>query len=118
MTDHDAFVAAILAGDLDAAGVLADWLEDRGDPRGVLLRRRWRRWRAERRHAAEDARRQREILEEPLRRLRAAAEVMRRAGAEVTVAGEVSYSDNGAVLVDGRFRRYVRERFPTQRAES
>lgn len=30
-------------GELDAAGLLADWLEDHGDPRGARLRREWRR---------------------------------------------------------------------------
>jgi hypothetical protein len=30
--------------DLAACGVLADYLEERGDARGVLLRRRWKRW--------------------------------------------------------------------------
>lgn len=40
-----AFVKAILDGDLETApGVFADWLDEHGDPRGVLLRRRWRRW--------------------------------------------------------------------------
>lgn len=29
-------------GELDAAGLLADWLEDHGDPRGARLRREWR----------------------------------------------------------------------------
>jgi hypothetical protein len=39
---------AVLAGDYDACGVLADYLEERGDPRGVLLRKRWKRWQKER----------------------------------------------------------------------
>jgi len=39
-------VAAALA-DLRDAGTLADALEERGDPRGVLLRRRWKRWQKE-----------------------------------------------------------------------
>lgn len=30
-------------------GVLADWLEENGDARGVLLRRRWKRWQIARR---------------------------------------------------------------------
>jgi hypothetical protein len=29
-------------GCLDAAGVLADWLQERGDPRAARLRRQWR----------------------------------------------------------------------------
>lgn len=42
-----ALVRAALA-DLGAGpGVLADYLEERGDRRGVLLRRRWKRWQTE-----------------------------------------------------------------------
>lgn len=44
MTEFEALVRGSLA-DLGAGpGALADWLEDRGDPRGVLLRRRWKRY--------------------------------------------------------------------------
>jgi hypothetical protein len=38
------FVEQILAGDFNAAGIFADWLDEHNDPRGKLLRRRWKRW--------------------------------------------------------------------------
>jgi len=43
-----ALARAVLAGEYDACGVLADYLEERGEPRGVLLRKRWKRWQKER----------------------------------------------------------------------
>lgn len=46
--DIVSFLKAIQAGDIDVAGILADWLDERGDPRGKLLRRRWKRWQKER----------------------------------------------------------------------
>ena len=47
-SDLSALVRMALA-DLGAGpGILADWLEERGDGRGVLLRRRWKRWRDDR----------------------------------------------------------------------
>ena len=45
-SDLGALVRACLA-DLSLCGILADWLEERGDARGVLLRRRWKRWEAQ-----------------------------------------------------------------------
>lgn len=39
-----AFVTQILGGEYNAAGIFADWLDEHDDPRGKLLRRRWKRW--------------------------------------------------------------------------
>jgi uncharacterized protein (TIGR02996 family) len=50
------FLAAIHAGELGAAAVFADWLEERGDSRGAQLRRLWRRWLKARGYAAGKAR--------------------------------------------------------------
>jgi hypothetical protein len=45
VTDLTALLRRILDDrDLAACGVLADYLEERGDARGVLLRRMWYRW--------------------------------------------------------------------------
>lgn len=47
MTAGNAFLRDILTGgNLDAAGAFADWLEEQGDARGVLLRRQYARWKA------------------------------------------------------------------------
>ena len=51
-TELAALVRACLA-DLSTAGILSDFLEDRGDARGVLLRRRWKRWQREREECEE-----------------------------------------------------------------
>ena len=60
-SDLDRFVKAVLL-DLDAAGALADYLDERDGPtapyasgrpspsRGALLRRRWKKWKADRDH--------------------------------------------------------------------
>jgi hypothetical protein len=49
VTDLTAFLRRILDDrDLAACGVLADYLEERGDARGVRLRERWRKWERER----------------------------------------------------------------------
>lgn len=50
-SDLAALVRGVLA-DPSTAGVLADYLEERGDARGVLLRRRWKRWESDRTIAA------------------------------------------------------------------
>lgn len=106
MSDYASFAAAVLA-DLDAAGPFADWLDERGDPRGKFLRVRWRRWKTERAYEVRvAAERAAEILK-PFRHMIAG---WRMAGAEVQVdqlAAHVSPSGRA----DASFRRYVAERF-------
>lgn len=47
MTTGNAILRDILRdGNLDAAGALADWLDEQGDARGVLLRRQYAKWKA------------------------------------------------------------------------
>jgi hypothetical protein len=51
VTDLTALLRRILDDrDLAACGVLADYLEERGDARGPALRERWREWDRERDH--------------------------------------------------------------------
>lgn len=57
-------LAALVRGvmdDLSTAGILADYIEEQGDPRGVLLRRRWRRWQRAIHYSAEYDRRSIEL---------------------------------------------------------
>jgi hypothetical protein len=49
------FVKSMWTGELNAAAIFADWLEERGDPRGVLLRRRWKRWQKQKEFEASPA---------------------------------------------------------------
>ena len=111
MTDpaHVAALArAVLAGEFDACGVLADYLEERGDPRGVLLRKRWKRWRAERAGAKmRDEWAERDAKEPWLRMMQRLRELGATVGGDVSVS-VTRYRD----AVDSSLRRYVRERFP------
>lgn len=93
--------------DLDRCGELADWLEERDDPRGRLLRLRWKRWRTERERGRlgdqSDERRITRPFGDVLERLHAAG---------VSVSGSVT-----AVVTwrreaaDDRMRGYLMERF-------
>ena len=91
---------------LDLAGALADWLEERGDPRGDLLRRRWRMWVREREDArllGVGARRRAKCSQARLAKL-----AVRFAGCgwtKKTAAREVERADTS-------FRRYFCEMFP------
>lgn len=49
-------LAALIAGamaDLSTAGIAADYLEENGDSRGVMLRKRWEIWQADRQFSEE-----------------------------------------------------------------
>lgn len=109
MSDLDSFVWAILVRDPDAAGPFADWLEERGDPRAALLRRRWKRWRTERAAARVRDEQEERRMADPFLSVLAAAKVLdpnATGYARVKVTGRVA-------AVDGVFREYVRERFLT-----
>jgi len=107
-----ALARAALAGEYDACGVLADYLEERGDPRGVLLRRRWKRWQKDFEKAVKWDKVLERVAPNPTQAL---ADFLRADGVAedaifdfVTHRGSVNY-----VL-----RRYVRERFPEARHRS
>jgi hypothetical protein len=109
MSELDTFVAAVLDGDLDAAGALADWLDEHDDPRGVLLRRRWKRWQSDRRKAEAKDRVTEQVVSQPwidlVEKLRAAG--MDTAECKILVSGQ-AYAGN----CDLSFRGYIQERFP------
>lgn len=106
VTDLVALVRASLA-DLRDAGQLSDYLEDHNDPRGVLLRRRWKRWQARRAKAeAEDLK---WTLEE---RGGGYYTVIRKI---ITFFGgtfqEVQEKMGNRINVDRSFTKYIRRRF-------
>lgn len=89
--DFVALIRGALA-DLSTSGILADYLEERGDLRGVMLRRRWKRWdryRRELEKSMEDERRDH-------------------------LRWHVGHRDADArcFRADRDFHRYVRDRFP------
>jgi uncharacterized protein (TIGR02996 family) len=108
MTDAAGFVAAIRAGDFDAAGVFADWLQERGDPRGVLLRRRWRRWHRERTHEALVSGYLKGVVVGAARDVLAG---LTRIPGTTIHTGMVEVRVDLGSKADDRFRRYVRDRF-------
>lgn len=110
--DTLAFVRAIHAGNFDAAGVFADWLEEQPDPNApriaVLLRRRWKRYQKER-QAEVDRARQRET--EIVAPMRAALASLQAAGWTVEgsiIRASVSPDDRAGLS----FRRYIQKQFP------
>ena len=107
-SDVIAFVSAIHAGNYSAAAVFADWLDEHGDRRGELLRRRWRRWQKEQTAGeVEDARARRGILD----RWNDWTEELRAEGLKVEAKIAVNYTAN-AERAGARFRWYVQVRFP------
>jgi uncharacterized protein (TIGR02996 family) len=109
-TDAVSFVRAIHAGNFDAAGVFADWLEERGDKRGSLLRKRWKRWQNDRTQADEAARSLEASMTAPFREL---LESWRRMPG-VTVSGShvAAHVAPDHAAADLSFRRYVQKQFP------
>lgn len=110
MSNRTAFVNAILRGDLDAAGPFADWLDEHGEgSRGVLLRRRWKRWRKEREAAVAQMRREREEIVKPFREL---IDRFRASGGTVReYQYQVEVSDYPVQRADASFKAYVRKWF-------
>jgi uncharacterized protein (TIGR02996 family) len=109
MGDAASFVAAVIA-DLDAAGPFADWLDERSDPRGRLLRVRWRRWRTERARARLAAEERSAEITRPFRELLEKFKAL--PGASVGIATIEARVAPDYATPDASFRRYVRERFP------
>ena len=117
MTDpaHVAALArAALAGEFGACGVLADYLEERGDPRGVLLRRRWKRWQTEREGATNLDKIQKQLATEPWKQLVDAMRLWGAAGAYVIKTIVTRHRE----AVDLSLSRYVARRFPEARHRS
>jgi uncharacterized protein (TIGR02996 family) len=119
MTEFATFVAALTA-DPDGAGAFADFLDERGDPRAVLLRRRWRRWQKDRWAAAE--------LEERERAEAAAAEERERAERATRwgwvksllrswITGPRATLRARVAAVDATFVRYIRRKFASEAPE-
>ena len=109
-----AFCKAIQTGDYNAAGVFADWLTEQGDPRGVLLRRRWKRWQKESQEEHAHAQILADAMVRPFRDALAAMKVL---GAEVAVGvAEATVRTTG--LCNDRFLRYLREKFSQEMYEA
>lgn len=102
------FVHAIHAGNIDAAAVFADWLEERGDKRGVLLRRRWKRWQKDRQKLFDAAKAEEQRTREKWLRF---VDELRRIGAECEASVSVTIAP-GPEVADIKFRKYVQQQFP------
>jgi hypothetical protein len=102
-----AFALKVWGEHLDGAGAFADWLEERGDPRGVLLRRRWKRWRKERAEAAaaDDA-----IEQAAAKPWVDLVRTVQQSGGEASIT--VRLDRRNTDDCDRAFRRYFREKFP------
>lgn len=111
MSDLESFLVAIIdRRDLDAAGPLADWLDEHGDPRGVLLRRRWKRWVTERAKGLAEIERERAALEAPWRKV--IDDIGAIPGMTVGSASvSVTVSDYAVQRLDAGFRDYVWRKF-------
>jgi hypothetical protein len=106
VTDLTALLRRILDDrDLAACGVLADYLEERGDARGVLLRRRWKRWGRERMEGEQ---------KDEAYRTEVAASVNAAFAAVLRMGGtaEITVSTGYAKEADISLCRYIRGRFP------
>lgn len=114
MTDprHVAALArAVLAGDFDLCGVLADYLDEHGDPRGVLLRKRWKRWKTERDQGASRDKLEELAATEPWKQLADAMRTWGASGSYFVTAIVTRHRE----AVDLSLRRYVHDRFPEAR---
>ena len=104
MGELEAFLKPIVyGGELDACGALADWLEEHADARGSLLRKRWRRWIAERARAEESDKREAARIKD----------IILTDFAHWSVVGlTVEIDHGGALRADESLRRYIRHKFP------
>jgi uncharacterized protein (TIGR02996 family) len=107
VTEFAAFVAAVVQ-DPGGAGAFADFLDERGDPRGVLLRRRWRRWQKDRWAA--------QVAEERERAERATKWGFVKSLFRSVVAPRRKRAS--AAAVDATFRKYVRKKFTSEAPQS
>lgn len=103
MTEFAAFVAALTA-EPDGAGAFADFLDERGDPRGILLRRRWRRWQKDRWAAL--AAEQRESAERATR--------WGRVKSLFRSLISAPQKPSRTAAIDATFVRYIRRKFATE----
>ena len=103
MTEFAAFVAALIE-EPDGAGAFADFLDERGDPRGVLLRRRWRRWQKDRWAVLADEQRERAARETRWGRVKSLFRSL--------IAAPKKPSRTAAL--DATFVRYIRRKFATE----
>lgn len=107
-SDGPAHLATYVAGDLDACGPFADWLQEQGrDYEAKLLRRRWAMWKRERYEAEEERKQLEAVLNEPLRQL--AELVKKMPNAHMQYGSVVTH--NGKRDADVRLQKYIRERF-------
>lgn len=106
MSELESFAASVV-GNLDLAGAFADWLEERGDPRGVLLRRRWKRWLKERGERQDEAKAYELGLLTPLQQI---VNEWQALGAEVQAEMHARVTPNYE-WPDAVFRDYVRRKF-------
>lgn len=107
MSEFAAFVAAVVK-EPDGAGAFADFLDERGDPRGLLLRRRWRRWQKDRWAALAAEQRER-------------AELATRWGFVKSLFRSLVAPRRkrpSAAAVDATFRRYLRRKFASETPEA
>lgn len=109
MSDINGFLAPIMRGELDTAGVLADWLEEHQDARGVLLRRRWKRWRRDRGQALAAIEAREALIVKPALD---ALQSLRDAGFKVDGMVRVNLSRAAVDDLDQVFLSYIRDRFP------
>lgn len=105
MTEFAAFVQALLT-EPDGAGAFADWLDERGDPRAVLLRRRWRRWQKDRWAAVAADERARAEQSTRWGRVKSLFRML----LDPTPASRVSRTEK----VDATFVRYIRRKFASE----
>lgn len=105
MTEFAAFVEALVR-EPDGAGAFADWLDERGDPRAVLLRRRWRRWQKDRWAAA--------AVEERERAERSTRWGRMKSLFRALVAPTPIKRAPHTAAVDTTFVRYIRRKFASE----
>lgn len=114
MTDHRtqlhlaSFASKVRFESLDLAGAFADWLEEHGDPRGVLLRRRWKMWLRERGKVQAEVDEVREKFGAMWKKLK--TWVASNPQMRLTTEGWVKHT--GMSEADDSFRRYVIGKFP------
>jgi uncharacterized protein (TIGR02996 family) len=113
--DVIAFLKAIQAGNFDAAGIFADWLEEHNDPRGKLLRRRWKRWQKERQQIDQNAFAQEQMTTAPWEKMLAD---LKAAGATIAGSTVKATVSRDYRKPDDSFRLYIREKFPQESYEA
>lgn len=114
MNEFNALVRAILEAGPDGAGALADWLDEHDDPRGKLLRKRWKNWQASRLKAMADAVKHAQETEAWYRSQFPAPTPTMIVHAAITVSPSLRIVER----IDAAMIRYIRERFPLEPEEN